>query len=55
MRLRRRSDWSRTLIAGLELAKQGEVVLGQGEDFQPIYLRPLPSPAPACAVPQEVM
>jgi segregation and condensation protein A len=29
--LRRRSAWFSTLIAGLELAKQGDVVLGQGE------------------------
>jgi segregation and condensation protein A len=28
--IRRRSAWSSTFIAGLELAKQGEVVLGQG-------------------------
>jgi hypothetical protein len=26
-----RSAWSSTLVAGLELAKQGDVVLGQGE------------------------
>jgi segregation and condensation protein A len=35
--LRRRSAWSSTLIAGLELAKQGDVVLGQGEDFEAIH------------------
>ena len=29
--LRRRSAWFSTLIGGLELAKQGDVVLGQGE------------------------
>jgi segregation and condensation protein A len=29
-KLRRRSAWSSTFIAGLELAKQGDVVLGQG-------------------------
>jgi hypothetical protein len=28
------------LIAGLELAKQGEVVLGQGGDFEPIHVAP---------------
>ena len=38
--LRRRSAWSSTLIASLELAKQGEVVLGQGDDFQSIYVAP---------------
>jgi segregation and condensation protein A len=36
--LRRRSAWSSTLIAGLELAKQGEVVLGQGGDFEAIHI-----------------
>ena len=35
-----RSAWSSTLIAGLELAKQGEVVLGQGWDFEPIHVAP---------------
>jgi segregation and condensation protein A len=39
-KLRRRSAWSSTLIAGLELAKQGAVVLGQGEDFEAIYVAP---------------
>ena len=39
-RLRRRSAWSSTLIASLELAKQGEVKLGQGEDFEPIHVAP---------------
>jgi segregation and condensation protein A len=38
MTLRWRSAWSSTLIASLELAKQGEVVLGQGEDFQTIHV-----------------
>jgi segregation and condensation protein A len=37
--LRRRLAWSSTLIAGLELARQGEVVLAQSGDFQPIHLR----------------
>jgi segregation and condensation protein A len=36
--LRRRSAWSSTLIASLELAKQGEVVLRQDADFQPIHV-----------------
>jgi segregation and condensation protein A len=40
-KLRRRSAWSSTLIAGLELAKQGDVVLGQGEDFEPIHVAPV--------------
>ncbi len=34
----RRSGWAATFVAGLELAKQGEVVLGQGEDFETIHL-----------------
>ena len=37
--LRRRSAWSSTLVASLELAKQGEVGLGQGGDFSPIHVR----------------
>ena len=31
--LLRRSGWAATFVAGLELAKQGQVVMGQGEDF----------------------
>jgi segregation and condensation protein A len=38
--LRRRSAWSSTLMASLELARQGAVVLGQGEDFEPIHVAP---------------
>jgi hypothetical protein len=36
--LLRRSGWAATFVAGLELAKQGEVVLGQGDDFEPIHV-----------------
>lgn len=36
--LRRRSGWSSTFVASLELAKQGAVVLEQGGDFQPIHV-----------------
>lgn len=36
--LRRRSAWSSTLIASLELAKQGDVVVAQEGLFQPIHL-----------------
>jgi segregation and condensation protein A len=36
--LRRRSAWSSTFVAGLELAKQGEVALGQAADFQDIHV-----------------
>jgi segregation and condensation protein A len=38
--LRRRSAWSSTFIAGLELARQGDVTLTQGRDFQPILVTP---------------
>ena len=33
---KRRSAWTSTFVAGLELARQGEVVLGQAEPFSPI-------------------
>jgi segregation and condensation protein A len=36
--LRRRSAWSSTLAASLELAKQGDVTLAQDADFQPIHV-----------------
>ena len=36
--LRRRSAWSSTLAASLELAKQGDVTLAQDTDFQPIHV-----------------
>jgi segregation and condensation protein A len=36
--LRRRSAWSSTFAASLELAKQGDVVVAQEEAFQPIHL-----------------
>ena len=36
--LRRRSAWSSTFIASLELARQGDVVLAQGRDFEPIHV-----------------
>jgi segregation and condensation protein A len=39
-KLRLRSAWSSTFIAGLELAKQGAVLLGQGEDFEAIHVAP---------------
>jgi segregation and condensation protein A len=39
-KLRLRSAWSSTFIAGLELAKQGAVVLGQGRDFDAIHVAP---------------
>jgi segregation and condensation protein A len=36
--VRHRSAWSSTLIASLELAREGEVVLGQERDFQTIHV-----------------
>jgi segregation and condensation protein A len=44
--LRRRSAWSSTLMASLELARQGVVVLEQGEDFKPIHVVPANDPSP---------
>lgn len=38
--LQRRSGWASTLIASLELARQGEVVLAQAGGFQPIHVAP---------------
>ncbi len=37
-RLRRRSAWSSTFVASLELAKQGDVALVQAENFDPIIV-----------------
>jgi segregation and condensation protein A len=37
--LRQRSAWTSTFLAGLELARQGEVVLAQADTFSPIHLR----------------
>jgi segregation and condensation protein A len=39
--LLQRSGWAATFVAGLELAKQGEVVLGQGDAFEPIHVAPV--------------
>lgn len=40
--LKRRSAWTSTFVAGLELAKQGEVLLHQENGFTPIHVvRPL--------------
>ena len=36
--LRRRSAWASTLVAGLELARQGDAVLAQAAAFDPIHL-----------------
>jgi segregation and condensation protein A len=40
--LRRRSGWASTLVASLELAKQGDVALTQEGDFTAIHVRPAP-------------
>jgi segregation and condensation protein A len=45
-KIRLRSAWSSTFSAGLELAKQGEVVLGQGGDFKPIHVAPMSAGSP---------
>ena len=37
--LRRRSAWASTLLAGLELARQGDITLAQEDTFLPIHLR----------------
>ncbi|WP_286840346.1 hypothetical protein [Acidiphilium sp. 34-64-41] len=48
-RLRKRSAWSSTFVASLELAKQGDVALAQAENFDPIIVsvsssdQPLPN------------
>ena len=42
----RRSGWAATFMAGLELARQGEVVLGQGGDFETIHVAPAHDPPP---------
>lgn len=39
-RLRRRSAWATTLVAGLELAKQGDLMLGQIQAFEEIVVVP---------------
>jgi segregation and condensation protein A len=37
--LRRRSAWASTLLAGLELTRQGDIALAQEDMFLPIHLR----------------
>ncbi len=41
--LRRRSAWASTFVASLELTKQGDVVLGQGEFLSPLHVSPASS------------
>jgi segregation and condensation protein A len=50
--LRRRSAWSSTLVASLELAKQGDVVLEQAAVMLPIHVSPRP-PTPAVVASHE--
>ena len=38
--LRRRSAWASTLLASLELTRQGDIALAQEQAFLPIHLRP---------------
>ena len=45
--LRLRSAWASTFIAGLELARQGDVVLGQRGDFTAIHVAPASAGPPA--------
>lgn len=49
--LRRRSAWSSTLVASLELAKQGDVLLEQEAVLRPIHVSPRPPPAAAAPPP----
>jgi segregation and condensation protein A len=45
--LRRRAAWSSTLIASLELAKQGDLTLAQENLFTPIHVSPVRASRPA--------
>lgn len=40
--LRRRSAWTSTIVAGLELARQGELVFAQDNLFDPIIAQRIP-------------
>ena len=46
-RLRKRAAWSSTFIAGLELAKQGEVALAQPDIFADIHICPASAEPPS--------
>jgi segregation and condensation protein A len=41
--IRKRSAWTSTLVASLELTKQGEVMLAQTAPFSAIHVRPAPA------------
>ncbi len=43
--------WAGTLLAGLELVREGDVALIQGLGFIPIHMRPLAADAIATAEP----
>ena len=45
--MRRRSAWASTLTAGLELARQGDVVMKQSDAFNPIHVTPASAEATA--------
>jgi len=45
--LRKRGAWASTLIASLELAKQGDVTLAQADPFTVVYVTPEPAEPPA--------
>jgi segregation and condensation protein A len=45
--LRQRNAWTSTLIASLELAKQGAVRLAQADPFTPVRVRQVPAEPPA--------
>lgn len=49
LRLRRRAAWAGTLLAGLELAREGDVALVQEAAFMPIHVRPVHATATAAA------
>jgi segregation and condensation protein A len=44
--LRKRSAWASTLIAGLELAKQGDVQLAQTDPFTAVHVSPAQTEPP---------
>jgi segregation and condensation protein A len=45
--IRKRSAWASTLIASLELAKQGDVSLAQTDPFANVHVNPAPAEPPA--------
>ena len=52
--LHRRAAWASTLIAGLELGREGDVALIQEGAFMPIHLRQADAEATATTEPVEV-